>query len=263
MYKVVAIHLAIAISSSAPAVAGELEERQTTQQQVAIDFSAENFARVAAIEHEFRSTTDRTSGGIWHLGLFYIGSDASVARDARSEQAWPAAAAHFQRWLRASPNSPAAHIAYARALMDRAWFYRGTAYANAVPPENWAPLRRYSRLAVDELIADKAAWRMDPKWLRRCWRWRALDWPKQKFRELLHEAMAAEPDFYPTYFAALPYLLPQWDGSFAEIESFADEAVKATAGRKAPRCMLVSAGIFRKPAAASKSSRERWILGRR
>jgi hypothetical protein len=231
---------------------------------VAIDFSAENFARLAAIEHEYRSPRDRTSSGIWHLGLFYIGIDASVARDARSEQAWPAAAAHFQRWLRASPNSPVAHIAYARALVDRAWFYRGTAYANAVAPENWAPLRRYSRLAADELIADKAAWRMDPMWYATMLEVaRVLDWPEQKFRELLHEAMAAEPEFYPTYFAALPYVLPQWDGSLAEIESFADEAAKATAGRKAPRCMLVSAGIFRKPAAASRSSRERWILGRR
>ncbi|HUJ99646.1 MAG TPA: hypothetical protein VLV85_15455 [Stellaceae bacterium] len=229
MYKIVAMLLTISALAPAAASADELEERQATMQQVAIDFFAQNFTRLDAMEDELRRTRRRTSSGIWYLDLFYAGIEASVARDVRSDDTWPAAAARFQRWAQAFPNSRAAHIAYARALISRAWFYRGAAYADAVPPEAWAPFRRYARLAADELSAHKAAADVDPMWYATMLDVaRALDWPKQNFRDLLHEAMTAEPDFYPTYFAALPYLLPQWHGSLREVESFADEAVVAT-----------------------------------
>jgi hypothetical protein len=228
--KIIAtIVLAISVLARLPAHATEMGDRDAIKAEVVAAFTRKDFSRLDAMADEFRRNKSRTSSGLWHLTLFYAALRDAFDSYGASDESWTEVEHSIERWAKAFPNSPTTHVAYGMALIDHAWFFRGNHYADAVPPEAWAPFRHYIRRAHDYLLAHKAEASIDPRWYETMLTVaRAQDWDERSFRRLVDEALLAEPDFYQTYFAALEYLLPKWHGDVAKIEKFANEAVIVT-----------------------------------
>jgi hypothetical protein len=229
MKIIAAIVLAIGILASLPADATEMGERDAIKAKVVAAFADEDFSRLDAMADEFRRSKSRTSSGLWHLTLFYAGLGAAFHSHGASDEGWTEVEHSIERWAKAFPNSPTAHVAYGIALIDHGWFFRGDQYAYAVPPDAWAPFSKYIGRAHDYLLAHKTEASIDPRWYETMLIIaRAQDWDEGSFRRLLDEALLAEPDFYRTYFAALEYLLPKWHGDLTKVEKLANEAVIVT-----------------------------------
>jgi hypothetical protein len=213
-----------------PAAAGELEERDATNQQVKAAFWRQDFAELDAMAARFRRDKSRTSAGVRHLALFYPALAQAVELSAaKSEGGWTLVERQVERWITAFPNSPTAHIIYAEALIDHGFFIRGSGYARDVPPEAWAPFGRYLQRAYDHLMMHKVEASHCPGWyVAMLIIARAQGWDEERFGALLGEALTKEPDYYPTYYAAIEYLLPTWHGDLASIERLADAAVTLT-----------------------------------
>jgi hypothetical protein len=210
----------------------EIEERMTIVTSVQNAFLQERFTELDQLSRGYRTDKSRTSSGLWRLSIFYGGLD--TAMDAQTEgmereTAFRELERRTAKWAQKSPDSPAAHIAHSLALIDHAWAYRGNGYADTVKPESWAPFQRYIAMARENLEAHKLVAAVDPRWYSTMLTIaRAENWNRRQFDSLLAEAFDREPLFYPTYFAALEYLLPKWHGGKNKIENFAQSAVRRT-----------------------------------
>ena len=210
--------------------AQELLERKQIFVAVKGAFLAEDFVKLEEISAKFRQDKSRTSSGVWKLTCFNVGiNQAMVAQNQESDESWKNVEKKTERWAKTFPTSPSAHIAHSNALMSHAWFFRGTGYAYTVPKEAWEPFRKYIMLAYENLQSTKRTAIVDPRWHETMLMVAmAQGWDRNRFDSLLEDALRREPGFYQTYFAALEYLLPKWHGDLAQIEQFANDAVKRT-----------------------------------
>jgi hypothetical protein len=89
--------------------------------------------------------------------------------------------------------------------------------------------RDYISMARDHLLQTKAFAMVDPYWYETMlWIGIYTQWRGDDFDALLNEALAREPGFYPTYFAAMSYRLPSWQRDSAAVEQFARSAAERT-----------------------------------
>lgn len=172
----------------------------------------------------------RTPSGLWKLNVFYMGIRAAISQVPEpGSRFFAGLESKTKAWSEAYPASPSAHIAHSMVLLEHGWYFRGTGYASSVPPEAWEPFRRYVKLARENLERHKAIAAVDPGWYEAMLTVaRAEGWNRREFDALLNEALDREPYSYHTYFAAVEYLLPHWQGSAEEVEQFAQQAVART-----------------------------------
>lgn len=214
----------------------ELEQRHSISMATKKSFLAEDFAQLEKVSALYRTTKNRTSSGLWLLTLFYGGINAAIAEvekqahnDADVDAPYRLLEAKTKRWAEQFPDLPTAHVTHSMVLIRHGWAYRGEGYASTVKPESWEPFFRYVAMAREHLEKYKAVAAIDPRWYEiMLLVAKAENWERDEFDRLLDEALGQEPLFYQTYFSALEYLLPKWHGSLAEIEAFAQDAVKRT-----------------------------------
>ncbi len=197
-------------------------------------FARADFKELDKQTSQYRISKSRSSSGLWLLTFYYTKLGYVYSSERRDGESADVAYTNFEKktaqWAAASPESPAAHIVHATALINHAWAHRGGAYAHKVDPKAWAPFHDYIARARRYLEAHKKIAAVDPRWYELMLGIaKAQNWDRPEFDRLLTEALDREPQFYQTYFSALEYLLPKWHGNVAEIEKFAQSAVGRTA----------------------------------
>jgi Domain of unknown function (DUF4034) len=209
----------------------EQEERASIALAVRTALDSRNFDALENMSQKFRKEKQRTASGLWKLTMFH--GDIREVIDERAKGGEAALAeleSRFAAWAARYPKSPVPITAMSSIHVSRAWSIRGNGYASKVKPEAWAPFAQSIERARVTLEQGKTIASIDPHWYEMMLLVaKAQGWEREKFDNLLNEALAREPLFYQTYFSALEYLLPKWHGDLREIEVFALDAAKRTA----------------------------------
>jgi Domain of unknown function (DUF4034) len=212
---------------------GELEDRASLQSQVVSAFHGNRFTELENVSSDFRTKESRTSSGLWKLSLFYSGINSAVDTSITDERYWANTDSKLSQWAAQYPNSPTAPIAQAAVLIRHAWAYRGNGWASEVAPHNWKPYYAHIEKARQHLLKHKASAAVDPNWYTNMIGIALAEgWDQVRFDDLVNEAVARHPYYYPNYFAAIDYLTPKWHGNKAKIEEFANFSVSKTADRE-------------------------------
>lgn len=140
--------------------------------------------------------------------------------------------AFFAAWREAAPNSKLRPAAEARMWFSMAWEARGGGFAPDVAPESMKSFREYVDRAAAILRDSGEAGKASPIWYSvaigvagaRGEGARVLD-------GIFAESVRRYPNHVGPYFRRLNYLLPQWGGSWDQVDSFIREAVLRTQAR--------------------------------
>lgn len=208
----------------------EQEERASIASDVRVALESRNFDVLENMSQRLQKEKLRTTSGLWKLTLFHAGIRGAIAdRVKAGEAASIELEARFAAWAAKYPKSAVPITAISSIHIERAWNIRGNGYAATVKPEAWAPFAQSIERARITLEQGKTIASVDPHWYEMMLEVAtAQGWERERFDNLLNEALAKEPLFYQTYFSALEYLLPKWHGDLREIEVFALNATKRT-----------------------------------
>lgn len=189
---------------------------------------ARDFAALDAMEEKFRTTRARTPAGFWNLAIFHHQLRYRLSEDISETTGCVLGGAQLvQQWHAAFPDSPAATIAAAGLLMTQAWCIRGGGYASDVTAEAWPKFHAKVEAASDLLRKDRHLSSRDPQFYAMALEiMRADGADRAEFAAVMSEATAREPAYLDTYTTAATYLLPQWGGSYAEIDALAQSAIE-------------------------------------
>lgn len=208
--------------------ADEIAYRLSVQNKVTAALQADDFKTLAALEEDFRTSRSRTMSGYWNLGLFHVGVDKFFGEGLTKEKGCvPVNADAIARWKAASPNSPAPIIAEASMLEAQSWCYRGNGFSDTVAAEDWPKFRQGLQSAFEILESNKKIASINPEYYAiQASLYRGLNAPEDKFKDLMEEATKREPAYFRTYFNAVWYYMPQWGGSWGEVDRFLRYAAK-------------------------------------
>lgn len=133
------------------------------------------------------------------------------------------------QWAHQHARSPLAHVLHMSALSDLAWAYRGSGYANTVPPQAWGQFRsaldraaQHAAKHADVLLSDSLGYR------RVLFLAKALDWDAKRIQAIYEQAVERFPDDDSLHFARLNNLLPKWGGSARQVDQHIEAVVKRT-----------------------------------
>ncbi|UVK37765.1 hypothetical protein LHFGNBLO_004851 [Mesorhizobium sp. AR10] len=227
----VAALLILMTFSSFVARADESAQREAIQEAVASAFNNGRFGELDAMANQFREG-ERTESGLWKLSIFYGGFWPKSLDPNYNGASFDRFEAQAMAWMGAQPKSIAAKLAYALILSHHAWFLRGGGYYYELTDEQRAGYTKYHIKARDHLVATKDEASADPNWYTQMV-YVAMEeaWPDDAFDRLLAEAVAREPYYYQTYFAAIDRNLPKWGGSPAKINALIARAAGYTRER--------------------------------
>lgn len=189
-----------------------------------------DFARLEAMEQEFRSSRARTRSGTWKLAAYHGGLQYYLAEGLKAEEGCQYRQEPFVRaWQSAIPGSAAAAITDAELLLSQAWCIRGTGYASSVSEQAWPAFHAKVDDAADALRRSAGRASIDPEFYAvKLDVMRAQGAPIREFEAVFDQATRREPYYHRTYFHAAWNYLPQWGGSYEEVDRFARQAVKLT-----------------------------------
>ena len=208
----------------------EESERSTILTAITSAIAIENYAKLSAMEAEFRMSRARTPSGVWKLAVYHAGVQTYLADGLLPESGCKYSKTQFvQAWATASPDSPAPFITDAALLLTQAWCIRGGGYATDVAPTAWPRFKKIVSSASEILDRHGIMASVDPEFYAiklRALRSEGVE--KSRFESVLEEATAREPYYHRTYFNAVWSYMPQWGGSFLDVERFAQNAAKKT-----------------------------------
>ena len=216
------------------ALGGEIEERENLREQSAAAFYQYDFAELEKLANTYRSGQEKTESGTWKLVWFYRGIfETAMAFEKNDDVNWLESLEKIDQWISQYPNSSTPHIAYAGALISRAWAYRGTSYANEVDEADIQKFLDYMTMAGKYLLEQQDSASEDPYWyLQVAWTFRSLGIEKSDFLEFMEQGFTQHPDFDELYFTTAGYLTPKWHGSAQEVATFAKDALFETRDRR-------------------------------
>lgn len=203
--------------------ADEMAERNAIFHKVQAAIAAQDFTGLSAMEEDFRRSHARTPSGLLKLELFHSGVQSYLAEGLQREEGCQYRDAAFvQRWAAATPNNPAPFITDAALQSQQAWCFRGTGIADTVAAEDWPKFGEGISAAARLLDQHRNVASIDPEYYAVLVDvLRAHGMSKAEFHAVVEQATAREPDYHRTYFNAAWYYLPQWGGSYAELDAFA------------------------------------------
>ncbi len=203
-----------------------------------------DFGALSKMEEDLRSTRARMSSGVWKLAVFHAGLQFYLAEGLQSDDACQYRKAPFVRqWASATPDSPGPSITDAALLLKQGWCFRGSGFTDSVPDDAWPKFRDAVTAASKTLETHGTIASVDPEFYAvKLDVLRGQSASRQSFRAVIDEATNREPDYHRTYFNAVWYYLPQWGGSYAEVEQFARYAAERPAPASVTVCMHASFG---------------------
>lgn len=208
----------------------EQTERNVILSKVQAAISSRDFAGLSAMEEDLRRSRARTPSGVWKLALFHTGLQSYLAEGLQRDGGCQYRDAQFvRRWETASPHNPAPYITDAALLSQQAWCFRGLGYAESVAADAWPKFRQGISAAAEVLDQHSAFASADPEYyVVKLDLLRAQGANRTAFQAAVKEATSREPYYHRTYFTAVWYYLPQWGGSYAQVEAFARYAAERT-----------------------------------
>lgn len=213
--------------------ADEIAEQNVVNDAVKSAVGRNDFGALSQMADHFRRNRTRTVSGVWKLSIFYSRVLAELGpREGRCEDR---SAGFFRDWMTRTPQAPAPYVARAAVLEAQAWCIRGGGYARSVSAPNFASFAAKVVEAQTILSEHQAVASVDPHYyavMARIYIDRAAE--NAKFKQLLNEATAREPNYHYLYYEAYRYFQPQWYGSTAEIEELARYAAARTTGNDRP-----------------------------
>lgn len=226
MAQAAAPDLNIATASSS----NEEVEKNAIFAKIRSAIAARNFAELSTMESKFRSDRTRMPSGVWKLAVLHAGLQYYLAAGLKAETDCRYSNRKFvQDWEVRAPGNPAPAITDAALLLKQGWCNRGAGYAQSVAAEAWPRFRAQVNAALAVLKKHKTTASIDPEFYAvevDAARAEGIDRPA--FHALLEEAIARERDYHRTYFNAVWYYLPQWNGSYKQVGDFARYAVERT-----------------------------------
>lgn len=224
---------AMALVISATVSAGEIELREQIANEAAAAFAKEDFDGVERKYSEAMAKRSRTPSGRFVAHLIFRGLLSQVTSDSASgpggprgrDDLWDPAQERAKRWMAARPGSTLAVLALCDAYVEHAWDYRGTAAAHQVGEEQWRKFHHYLALAEEALLRHQSVGEKDPNWHYLLLQiGRVGGWPQRRYWEAANKAMTAHPEQHDLYMEIATALVPQWGGSHAQLQAFAEHA---------------------------------------
>jgi len=162
------------------------------------------------------------------LDDFRIGLDQVIHADVDNKEAFlRELEALTLQWATEHPKSSLAHILHARVLVVHAWSYRGSGYANTVPPEAWVDFRKYLQRAAQYLQDHAEIVMTDPSAHHVLLEiGNNLDWDIETLKAIQQDGLKQNPDDIMLYFDMLTPLLPKWHGNARVLDKYIREATK-------------------------------------
>ena len=205
-------------------------ESEAILEKVRAAIAKDDFTSLSAMEDDFRTSRARTPSGLWKLAVFHSGAQAYLAEGLERDSGCQYRKVQFvRRWASASPHNPGAFITDAALLWKQAWCIRGEGYASTVAADAWPEFAKGLAAAARTLERHRATASVDPEFYAvkiNVLGGQAVG--KSALQEVIEEAVAREPYYHRTYFNAAFFRLPQWGGSYAEVEEFARFAAERT-----------------------------------
>ncbi len=189
---------------------------------------AKDFSALDAMEESFRASRARTPAGFWNLAIFHHQLRYRLSQDLDKATGCVSGGAKFvAQWHEASWHSQAATIAEVALLMTEAWCIRGGGYASEVEEDVWPKFRAKVEAAASVLTEHREQASRDPQFYAMALEvMRAKGMDRDEFAAVMAEATAREPAYVETYTTAATNLLPQWGGSYIEIDALARLAIE-------------------------------------
>jgi hypothetical protein len=232
----------------------EMALRETIANDVEDAWANSGFAKLDSLADEYVRTRGRTFSGKWRLAIFaealsrqmqiawpddwwlaerQPGCRCHIPDPGRYQEAdlrWNALQEKLDLWIKRFPHSPHAQVARAQFLVNRAWFYRGTGYADTVPDVAWPRFSKYVEAARNALVETRSTSIANLEWFNVMVSIAsAQSWQPSRVAALVRDLFEFGQSYATAYQSAAGMLLPKWGGSYEMIEAFAREAVKQTA----------------------------------
>ncbi len=181
----------------------------------------EDFAKLERMHDEFLAAGIRSTHGHFMVEAIQGAWDAQFRSGDYKSQ--------FDLWKAKVPQSRMRTLLEAIKWQRHAWNARGGGYGSSVPGESMALFRERLALAARTLQESEPAGRESPIWY-----WVALivagssGRPAAEFDALFEEGVTRFPYYHSLYYTRMNYLLPQWGGSYEEVDAFIAKAVERT-----------------------------------
>lgn len=201
--------------------------------QARVLFEQKKFEELNQLARHYLVTGERTPTGEAKLKFFYVGLVDYAGYQTPSQSAtpnvdqWNVMFDRVQEWIAKNP-SPPAYITLAKFHHHLAWLWRGDGFAGDVSEESWKPFN--NQIAITRsILADHKDASVDPEWFVTMENVsRAQSIPDQEASAVVAEAIGKHKYYERVYEAAVLRLMPNWGGSWDEVEQFADFAAENT-----------------------------------
>jgi len=197
------------------------EQRQEFIASVADEARRGRFSSLDRLANTARLNKARFSDGKWRLGALLDGLEIAFSEAAKDGREWQKLEGTLLQFAQSRPDSTNAWIFYTTALETRAWVSRGPGLSNQVTVEGWRSFRQNIAQARKVLDSKKSRLTVNPEWYAQRIRLALYSGEeKSRIHALFEEAIAREPLYYGTYYAALLSHTPKWGGSIESLIAF-------------------------------------------
>jgi len=189
----------------------------------------ENYAGLDVMADELRATKARFANGDWKLVAYYEGVSSIGTNIGRKEEEWERRLPLLKKWKEVRPASITAAVAYGGALVNYAWYARGSGYAAETPEEDMALFKQrllQAKQALEE--ADKLPGKCPMLYDQLMTAALGEGAGADEQGEIFRKAVAFAPDYYHYYEEFGQALWPIWYGAPGDVEQFAENMAKAT-----------------------------------
>ena len=168
--------------------------------------AADDFDGLQSQIDEYRRKDIHVRGGMPAVSLFYKAFEPANDADFQFLSGFA------QRWIAARPNTPTAHLAFARLWSAYAWLARGDGYAKDIAPARMDLFeQRIAEAAKQFDLVDKSY--ADPYFYSMATRLGRDMYGSRGLLDTIYErSIAAFPDYYPTPETRVELLEPKWFG---------------------------------------------------
>lgn len=212
-----------------PAAASEPSKSPITNEAYDALWSGD-FARLEQRYAYYRQPGRFEPDGTSQLDLFRRGiADVFNAQVADPERYLKELDMLTLQWATEHPRSVLAHLLHARSLLAHAHSYRGSGFANQVPPHAWADYHNYLRQAASYLgkhaelaLTDSYAYFILLE------AGKGLSWPDKQMASIAAEGVKRNPEDIVIHEAMANRLLPKWGGHPKALDDYIKLAAEQT-----------------------------------
>jgi hypothetical protein len=189
-----------------------------------------DFASLNAMADYFRTSQSRLPGGTWELATFHWAIQQALEPRHFADAPCKLGGTDFtEAWAAFDPAHPAPYIAEAELRVSYAWCLRGGGYASETSHDAMDAFSSEVATAERVLSDHEDAAKRDPEYyvlMEKIYLAQGRgDWA---FDSILGEGSARFPYYYGIYFNAAWRAMPQWGGSYEEVDEIARYAAERT-----------------------------------